>query len=153
MPYRKLSAIALLVGALGTLAAASGDEDERAIRQHIERFYFEGVRASDTAAAHRAFHPVAVMYSVKEGKLAERTIPDWLAAIAGRSPRPAAPDSHPRRVVMVDVSGNAAVAKLRLDYPDATITDYMSLLKVNGQWTVVGKIFDRQAPAARAAGH
>ena len=53
---------------------------------------------------------------------------------------------------MVDVSGNAAVAKLELESPEATITDYMSLLKVDGEWTVVGKIFDRRAVGTQAAG-
>jgi protease I len=48
----------------------------------------------------------------------------------------------------VDVSGTAATAKLRLDYEDVIITDYMSLLKVDGQWVIVGKIFDRRARAA-----
>ena len=138
--------------ALGAVAGPWSDGDERAIRRHIERYYFEGVRASDTAAAHRAFHPVAVMYSVREGKLAERTIPDWLGAIAARAPDPPRPDSVRRRILLVDVSGNAAVAKLQLESPDATITDYMSLLKVDGEWTVVGKIFDREPERAQAAG-
>jgi hypothetical protein len=149
--YPRLIYVAIAASVLGTSAAMREDEDERAIRRHIERYYFEGVRTSDTATAHKAFHPVAVMYSVRDGKLAERTIPDWLGVIAGRAPNPPKPDRHPRRVEMVDVSGNAAVAKLRLDYPDGTITDYMSLLKVGGEWTIVGKIFDR-GPAAQAAG-
>jgi hypothetical protein len=45
------------------------------------------------------------------------------------------------------------MAKLELEYPDATVTDYMSLLKVNDRWTIVGKIFDRRPTAAQAAGH
>jgi hypothetical protein len=142
----------VIVSALGTGAAASHDDDEQLIRQHIERYYFEGVRNSDTAAAHKAFHQVAVMYSVRDGALAQRTIPDWLGAIAERAPNPPKPDAVKRRVAMVDVSGNAAVAKLELESPEATITDYMSLLKVDGRWTVVGKIFDRRAVGTQAAG-
>jgi hypothetical protein len=42
------------------------------------------------------------------------------------------------------VSGNAATAKLQLDYANAIIIDYMSLLKENGQWLIVNKIFDRK---------
>jgi hypothetical protein len=143
-----LTAAAALAGS----AAGRGDDDEKLIRQHIERYYFEGVRNSDTAAAHKAFHRVAVMYSVRDGQVAQRTIPEWLGAIAERAPNPPKPDAVKRRVVMVDVSGNAAVARLELQSPETIITDYMSLLKVNGQWTIVGKIFDRQAAAAQAAG-
>lgn len=140
----------MLAGAAGLSAATWPDPDEQAIRRHIERYYFEGVRNSDTAAAHRAFHPVAIMYSVHDGKLAERSIPDWLKAIAERAPQPPKPDDVRRRIVSVDVTGNAATAKLELASRDGTITDYMSLLKVDGEWTIVGKIFDRGPTAAQA---
>ena len=141
-----------LVLVAGTTAALRGNPDERAIRSHIERHYFDGVRRADTALAHRAFHPVAVMYFVRDGGFAQRSIPDWLGGIAGRDAGPARPDSIPRRVVSVDVTGSAAMAKLELEYPEATVTDYMSLLKVNGEWTIVGKIFDRRATSARTSG-
>jgi hypothetical protein len=140
----------MLAGAAGLTAASPYDPEETAIRRHIERYYFEGVRSSDTAAAHRAFHPVLTMYSVRDGALAPRTVADWLKGIAERAPRPPKPDGVPRRVVSVDITGTAAMAKLELDYPDATIIDYMSLLKVNGEWTIVGKIFDRRPKPARA---
>ena len=135
----------MLAGAAGLTAATHANPDEQAIRRHIERYYFEGVRHSDTSAAHRAFHPVAVMYSIRDGQLAERAIPDWLTAIAERAPKPPKPDDVQRRVVSVDVTGNAAVAKTELVQPEAVVTDYLSLLKVNGDWTIVGKIFDRRA--------
>ena len=134
----------MLAGAAGLTAATRTSPDEQAIRRHIERYYFEGVRHSDTAAAHRAFHPVAVMYSIRDGKLAERTILDWLTAIAERAPKPPKPDAVQRGVVSVDVTGSAAVAKTELIQPEAVVTDYLSLLKVDGEWTIVGKIFDRR---------
>ncbi len=143
--------LALPLAAL-TAAGPRRNPDEQAIRRHIERYYFEGVRNSDTAAAHRAFHPVAKMYFLRDGGFAERSIPDWLTAIADKAPNPPRPDSFPRRVVAVDVTGGAATAKLELRYADAVITDYMSLLKVNGEWTIVGKIFDRRPLSAQASG-
>ena len=135
------------------LSAANGeDPDERAIRQHIERTYFAGVRNSDTALAHKAFHPsIPAMYFVRDGGFAQRTIPEWLASIAERAPNPPKPDSFPRRVVSVDVTHGVAVAKLQIRYADALVTDYMSLLKVDGQWVIVGKIFDRHPLSAQAS--
>jgi hypothetical protein len=142
----------MLGGAVALAGAARTDPDERAIRRHIERNYFEGVRRSDTAAAHRAFHPVVTMYFVRDGAFAQRSIPDWLGGIAERAPDPPVPDSVPRRILDVDVTGNAAMAKLELGYPDALVTDYMSLLKVDGEWTIVGKIFERRPRPPRAGG-
>ena len=140
----------MLAGAAGLTAAALNDPDERAIRRHIEQYYFDGVRRSDTAVARRAFHPVLTMYSVRDGTLAQRRLDEWLTAIAERAPHPPKPDDVPRRILSVDVTGNAAMAKLELGYPDATVTDYMSLLKLNGEWVIVGKIFDRQPKTAQA---
>ena len=140
----------MLVSAAGLTAASLNDPDERAIRRHIERYYFEGVRRSDTAAAHRAFHPVLTMYSVRDDTLGQRSLNEWLTAIAERAPQPPKPDEVARRIVSVDVTGNAAMAKLELGYPEATVTDYMSLLKLNGEWIIVGKIFDRQPKTAQA---
>jgi hypothetical protein len=36
------------------------------------------------------------------------------------------------------------VGKIVLDYPNALITDYMSLLKIDGEWKIVNKIFTVQ---------
>lgn len=153
MPYRRILLIAAAAAlAAGTTALAGPGEDERAIRAHIERHYFDGVRRADTALAHGAFHPVAVMYFVRDGGFAQRSIPDWLGGIAKHAAETPGPDKVERRVLSVDVTGSAAVAKLELKSPEAVLTDYMSLLKVNGEWTIVGKIFDRQPGAAQAAG-
>jgi hypothetical protein len=138
----------VLAGAVAGAALPYTDTDEQAIRRHIEQHYFEGLRRSDTALAHRAFSSVAKMYSIRDGKLVELSIPDWLDRIASNAPQPARPDTFRRRVLEVDVSGTAAVAKTRLDYADALIIDYMSLLKVDGQWTIVNKIFDRKPRAS-----
>ena len=62
--------------------------------------------------------------------------------IGGVSGRPAADEAQRRRwIESVDVTGNAAQAKIVLDYPTARLTDYMTLLKIDGQWKIVNKIF------------
>lgn len=37
----------------------------------------------------------------------------------------------------VDVTGNAALATVILDYPRARFTDYFTLLKISGEWKIV----------------
>lgn len=39
-----------------------------------------------------------------------------------------------RKVEFVDVTGNVAVGKLVLEYPDVTLTDYLELFKIEGKW-------------------
>jgi hypothetical protein len=65
--------------------------------------------------------------------------------IGGFGGAPAADEAQRRRrVVMVDVAGDAAIAKVELDYPAARFVDYFQLLKVGGEWKLVNKIFNRQ---------
>lgn len=42
---------------------------------------------------------------------------------------------------MVDVTGDAAVARVELEYPGVSITDYFTLLKIDGEWRIMNKIF------------
>jgi hypothetical protein len=38
--------------------------------------------------------------------------------------------------------------KVELRYPDVAFVDYLSLLKIDGRWQIVNKIFHRGAPPA-----
>ena len=53
-----------------------------------------------------------------------------------------------RRIASVEVTGNAARATIVLEYPKVTLTDYMSLLKIDGEWKIVNKIFNAQPKPA-----
>jgi putative lumazine-binding protein len=37
--------------------------------------------------------------------------------------------------------------KIELDYPKVFLTDYLSMLKVDGEWKAVGKIFNARPKA------
>jgi hypothetical protein len=42
------------------------------------------------------------------------------------------------------VVGDAAYAKLDLDYPKVRFTDYMTLLKVDGEWKIMSKVYNAE---------
>lgn len=139
-----LMGLTLLAAVSATAAARRADTaDEQAIKRTVQ-FYFDGSRQGDSSIMRQAFRAdVAHMFFVREGKLVDVPIPEFIT----RSERKGAPDfkadSFPRRVVMVDIAGTSAIAKLETLRPDQTIIDYMALLKIDGQWTIVNKIFDR----------
>ena len=85
------------------------------------------------------FHPQSKLFWMRDDTLNTRTSADY---IAGASGSPAADEDQRRReITMVDVTGDAAVARIVLDYPTVVLTDYMSLLKIDGEWKIVNKIF------------
>jgi Putative lumazine-binding len=113
-------------------------QDEAGVRQAIE-YYFQGHATGNGEHHKKAFHPEAKLFWIRDGQLAERTSADYIAGSPGKP----APDEAQRKrsITMIDITGNAAVAKIILDYPQARLTDYMSLLKINGEWKIVNKIF------------
>lgn len=52
-----------------------------------------------------------------------------------------------RKILQLDHAGDAAMVKVELRYPAVTFIDYLSLLKIDGRWQIVNKIFHRRLPA------
>ena len=135
------AALVVLAGAAPALAQEAGNE-EAAVRAALEH-YLLGHATGDGAHHEMLFHPEAKLFWMRDGALNTRTS---AAYIAGASGQPADDEDQRRREIrMVDVTGDAAVAKIVLDYPNALITDYMSLLKIDGEWKIVNKIFTVQS--------
>lgn len=152
MPRRFALPLALLAaGAAAPLSAqapsahGAKDPEEAAIRVALEH-YLAGHATGDPAHHRAAFHRVANLYFVRGDTVATRTGAEYIAGASGRP----APDEaqRRRRIVSIDRTGDAAVAKIELDYPNALLTDYMALLKTGGEWRIVNKIFT-SAPKAR----
>lgn len=128
----------LLALVLLALPMAGQSSEEAAVRAAIEH-YFRGHSTGDGAHFRKAFDPDSKLFWIRDGKIAQRTSEEFIAGAKGS---PAADeDRRKRRIDFIDITGDAAVAKLTLDYPDVVFTDYMSLLKVDGEWRIVNKTF------------
>jgi hypothetical protein len=124
--------------------AEAADADRAAVTTAVER-YFRGHATGDGAHFRQAFHPDARIFSVKEGKVASLSRDEFAARASGK---PAADESRrKRRIVSIDIAGDAAVAKVDLDYPDVHFIDYLSLLRVDGSWIIINKVFHRAQPS------
>ena len=87
----------------------------------------------------QAFHKDARIMAFRDGKLTNLSVEEFAARFSGK----AADDESSRKRVfeILEIIGNAAVAKIVLDYPTVKFTDFMSLLKVDGEWKIVNKSF------------
>jgi len=127
-----------LMLALTALPSESSDPDIEGIRQAVQH-YLDGHATGDPAVMARAFHQSARLQFIRNGQYATRTLEAYLAGMDGAPAEDEA--DRRRRVVSIDYTGNAGTAKLELDYPRARILDYMQLLKIDGEWKIVNKIF------------
>jgi hypothetical protein len=127
--------------ALSMLAVqVTGQQNEdAAVRVPLEN-YFRGHASGDQAYFRQAFLPDAKLFWIKDGQLTQITSEQFIQRAGSGHPQPDEAQRK-RSIESIQISGNAATARLLLDYPDARITDFMSLLKVNGEWKIVNKIF------------
>ncbi len=116
----------------------TNDLEETLVRAAL-RHYLRGHATGQGSEHEQAFHEIANLYWVTDDGLTTRSSEEY---IAGASGQPAGNEAERSRWIdWVDISGNAAIAKITLDYPGAYFTDYMQLLKIDGEWKIVNKIF------------
>ena len=112
--------------------------DDAAIRAAIDN-YFLAHSTGDGTHLLKVFRPELRMTWVKDGAFQMKTRDEFVAMFSGK---PADDEAQRKRTIeMIDVSGNAAIAKIKLDYPKVTFTDYFTLLKIDGEWKIVNKSF------------
>ena len=145
---RKTLVVMLLVcasaGAFRLAAARAAGAEEAAVRKTLE-LYFQGHATGDGEYYRKAFHPEAKLFAIRDGKFWQLPSADYIARATGK---PAADEASRKRTVeSLDITGNVAMAKLVLDYPDARLTDYMTLLKVDGEWKIINKAFHAEPKA------
>ncbi len=124
----------------------ASDEERRAVAVPIEN-YLQAQATGDGAFIRKAFHAEAKVMSFWNGKFNQMSAEEFAAIFKGAP----APDEAKRRrsFEIVDVAGNAAIAKVVLDYPNVKFTDYMTLLKIDGEWKIINKTFHSEAKNAK----
>ena len=129
--------LAFLISIFAIVTGAQTSETE-AVRVPLEN-YIKGHATGNGEFMRKAFHTEGNLIFIRDGNFMTRSFADYISGFSGKP----APDegSRKRSIESVDVSGNAAVAKIILDYPSARFVDYMSLLKIDGEWKIVTKIF------------
>ena len=142
-------AIAALLGLAGLApappASAQQASEEAAVRKPLEA-YLQGHATGDARYMRQAFLPTAHVEGIRDGKLLSWTADEYIAGFKG-SP-PADEGQRKRWIDSIDISGNAAMARVTLDYPAGTFTDYFVLLKVDGEWKIANKVWARREKPA-----
>jgi putative lumazine-binding protein len=136
-----IAGAALLTGTSAVRMVSAQSADERAVRA-VAQAYFDGRARRDTVLLGSAFLlPQATMYAWRDTALLELPILRWLERIANAPSTPRDPNDRDR-IVSVDIDHTVAHLKLQTTTAQMVITDHMNLVKVNGRWVVVSKIFE-----------
>lgn len=134
-------ALLLFILALCSLAASAQETEKAAVRVPLEN-YIKAHATGDPEYARKAFHTEGNMIWIRDGKYSMESFDSFIKrAFTGKPAADEEQRKNGRRIDAIDVNGNAAVAKIILDYPTVKFVDYMTLLKINGEWKIVNKSF------------
>lgn len=102
--------------------------------------YLKGHETGNPEFMRKAFHTEGKLIFIRDGKYTTRTFEEYIAGM--KDGKPAADEAKRKRwIESIDVAGNAATGKIILDYPSGKFVDYMTLLKIDGEWKIVNKSF------------
>jgi Putative lumazine-binding len=122
------------------LAMAQSQQEEIAAVKTVCSYYLDGATNGDSILFSKAFSPGGQMQYMRNDTLVVVSLKDFMA----RMPHTLKKTERKTKIETVEVFGNAATAKLTIEYPTFYFHDIMSLLKTKEGWKIVGKIFYRQ---------
>lgn len=104
--------------------------------------YVDGYIQKDTDLLRRTFSEGAKLMSVDNGNISEVLCSDWFLKLEERKKSGVVTPAATSQIMSIQQTGNAAIASVRLTFPTFSFTDYLSLLKTNLGWRIVGKIYE-----------
>jgi hypothetical protein len=132
--------ISLLFAGFLFISAVAQSQDEAGVRECLQNYM-----SGQGERIEKAFHPSATMkyIDVQSKEFKDVPIADYIARVKANNSSGARNDRK-IEIVSLNVEGSAAQAKIRIETEKNVLYDYMNLLKINGEWKIVSKIFSRQ---------
>jgi hypothetical protein len=132
----------LLMIALTTFAHAKETKMEPQKQEIIKtiQIYVDGYLNAKKELVSKAFYHETKLYSVDENKIDKTEMNDWLKNFDERSTRGDIRTAN-LEIGFIDVTADTAVAKIFLYFEKYTFVDYLSLLNIDKNWIIVGKIY------------
>jgi Putative lumazine-binding len=125
-----------MVSLLLSIAGIAQKTDEEAVRACLENYMSgEGDRME------KAFHPSATMKYIdaQSNEFKDVPIAEFIARVKGNTTK----QDRKIEIAALNIEGNAANGKIKIETEKAILYDYMNMLKINGEWKIVSKIFSR----------
>jgi hypothetical protein len=115
----------------------------------LAQTYFDAAYEMDAGKFASIFHRSSSVTKVgDDGEMSVTPIEAWLAAVRNiPAPKQQGLERHDQ-ILSIDVVGELALVKLKLQIPPRYFTDMLSCLKVNGTWKIGQKVMTTKGPAS-----
>ena len=108
--------------------------------QTVLTYYLDGGTNGDSVMFSKAFVPDGQMRFMRNDTVMNVVLKDFMARMRNTGIK----QDRKTKIENIQVFGNAASAKLTIEYPTFYFHDIMSLLKTKDGWKIAGKIFYRE---------
>ncbi|MCD2257998.1 nuclear transport factor 2 family protein [Psychroserpens luteolus] len=135
----KTSIITLLLCLSMSTITLAQDSEYKLVEQTVS-YYLDGGTNNDFDTLKKAFHKNATMKYIRNGEYKEVNALEFFK----KAVKPGPKQDRKTRIAYINITGNVANAKLEIDYEKFSFIDYMNLIKIDGEWKVVSKIFFRK---------
>ena len=121
--------------------------DKEQIEQTVQ-VYFDSMYESDSEKVDKAFHPSAMISGNFGGSFSEMTREAFGKFVASQQPSPKAKGEPARlEIVSIEIAGETAVARVRDDYLGQTFLATLSMVKLEGDWSIYNKLYHIEGKA------
>ncbi len=141
----KRTVILFVVAALSLTSSLAQESDYELVAKTVN-YYLDGGTNNSFETLKKAFHETATMKYITEDGYKEVNALKFFSGMDATKPK----QNRKTRISDITISGHAANARLEIEYPTFTFIDFMNLLKIDGEWKIVNKIFYRK-PALSVA--
>ena len=125
-----------IVSLLLSVVSIAQKTDEEAVKACLENYM-----SGDGDRMEKAFHPSATMKYIdaQSNEFKDVPIADFIARVKANTTK----QDRKIGIVALNIEGNAANGKIKIETDKVIMYDYMNMLKINGEWKIVSKIFSR----------
>jgi Putative lumazine-binding len=103
--------------------------------------YFNGLYTGDTGLLRSVFHPGAALFADLNGQPYHKSLDEYLEGVENRESPEELGEPYQMKVLSLDVTHNIATAKVHVPARGNNYYNYLGLVKRDGGWIIVNKIF------------
>jgi hypothetical protein len=138
----KKTSLLLLLLLLVIKGFSQTEEEEKAAIAKTIHFYFEGMMEREKSKLDQAFDPSARLIGYRGKNFTITPYEEWAnGTVKGEKRNPADFKNH---LIDIEIKGYTAVAKTELFWPGIYYYDFLTLIKIDGQWKIVHKTWFEQ---------
>ncbi|HSH88630.1 MAG TPA: nuclear transport factor 2 family protein [Ramlibacter sp.] len=117
--------------------------------QETMQMYFDVMHECDLEKFDQVFHPTCSLFSAQDGAFTVRPFAHYRAEMAVRTPPKSLGLPRDEAILKIDLlSAEIALAQVRVRIFEKIFIDNLNLLKLDGRWMIVAKLYHHAATVA-----